>query len=302
MPIKSINTPNGEITFPNFSPVTTYGEKYPLDKLLRPYLSKLSNSIMVSHYYAQFMKPNERPNCPLLVDSGGFAALFHNTKIQKKKGLGTLIIENEDSSETLTPENVLRFQETIADIAFTLDFPVPPNTPLKEARRRQFLTITNAIWAIENRKNNDMKLFGCIQAWDEESAKHNALAYKNKGFDGIAIGGLVPRIRNKELVKNIVEVVRSIIPDLPIHIFGIGKPETVEWLLELGANSFDSSSYVQSAVSGYCWNYSKIKEQTNQFEKMLISLNNLSRFTKHSLPPNINWQIEQLFEINKDKN
>ena len=302
MAIKCISTPNGNVTFPNFSPVTTYGEKYPLDKLLRPYLLKLSNSVMVSHYYAQFMKPNERPNCPLLVDSGGFAALFHNTKIRKSKGLGTLIINNEDGSETLTPESVLRFQETIADIAFTLDFPIPPNTLSKEAKRRQNLTITNALWALENKQNIKMKLFACIQAWDEKSAMANAIAYKDQGFDGIAIGGLVPRIRNKELVEYIVKTVRAVIPDLPMHIFGIGKPATVEWLLGLGANSFDSSSYVQSAVAGDCWNYKKIKEQTNQFEKMLVSLNNLAKFTKHTLPPNISWQIEQLFEVNKDKN
>ncbi|MBE1302425.1 MAG: tRNA-guanine transglycosylase [Alteromonadaceae bacterium] len=297
MAIENITTQNGELAFPNFSPVTTFGDKYPLDNLLRPYLPMLSNSIMVSHYYAQFMKPSERPNCPLLVDSGGFAALFNNTKIRKHKGLGTLIIDSENGREIITPEKVIRFQEKVADVAFTLDFPIPPNTNLKEAKRRQELTIANALWALENRKDKNMKLFGCIQAWDAVSGKNNALAYKDKGFDGIAIGGLVPRVKNKELVRAIVTSIRDTVPDLPIHIFGIGKPETVKWLLELGANSFDSSSYVQSAVSGDCWDYSKIIEQTNQFEKTLIALNNLSKFTNCSLPPNINWQLKQLFEI-----
>jgi tRNA-guanine family transglycosylase len=299
MEITQLSTPRGTISFPNFSPVTTFGDKYPLDKLLAPFLPKLSQSIMVSHYYAQLMEPRERPNCPLLVDSGGFAALFSNTKIRKKKGLGTLIINKESDREILTPENVLRFQEKIADVAFSLDFPIPPNTTLREARRRQELTIANALWALENRKNKNMRLFGCIQAWDAESSRHNALAYKDKGFDGLAVGGLVPRIRNKELVQSIVKSIKDTVPNLPIHIFGIGKPETVKWLLELGADSFDSSSYVQSAVSGDCWGYSKVKVQTNQFEKKLIALNNLSKFTNCSTPPHIEWQIEQLFEINK---
>ncbi|MEZ9540312.1 tRNA-guanine transglycosylase [Shewanella sp. 10N.286.51.B8] len=301
MAITSISTANGEVRFPNFSPVTTFGDKYPLDRLLRPYLPKLSQSVMVSHYYAQFMKLDERPKCPLLIDSGGFAALFSNTRIRKIKGLGTLIIESEDKTETLTPEKVLRFQESIADIAFTLDFPIPPKTLLREAKRRQALTIANALWALENRTNSSMKLFACIQAWDEQSAKTNALAYKAKGFDGIAIGGLVPRIRNREIVEKIVKSVRETVPDLPIHIFGIGKPETIRWLIELGANSFDTSSYVQSAASGNCWGLDKIQVQTNQFEKMLISLSNLSKFTQYSLPPNISWQIEQLFNLNEDK-
>jgi hypothetical protein len=39
------------------------------------------------------------------------------------------------------PKGALDFQEKVADVAFTLDFPIPPNLDENEARRRQRLTI-----------------------------------------------------------------------------------------------------------------------------------------------------------------
>ena len=54
--MNSLKTTKGEIPFPAYIPVTTYGSKYPLDKLIQPYLPRLAPAIMVSHYYAQEMK------------------------------------------------------------------------------------------------------------------------------------------------------------------------------------------------------------------------------------------------------
>ena len=71
--------------------------------------------------------------------------------------------------------DVLDFQEQNADVAFTLDFPIPPKTDPAEAGRRQQLTIANAMWALRNRRRRDLRLFGCVQAWDERSAAYCAV-------------------------------------------------------------------------------------------------------------------------------
>ena len=42
-----------------------------------------------------------------------------------------------DEAEVLTPRDVLEFQEEHADVAFTLDFPIPPKSEKSEAERRQ---------------------------------------------------------------------------------------------------------------------------------------------------------------------
>lgn len=291
---RSLLTKTGTIQFPAYCPVTTFGNRYPLDQLIRPYLPRLAPAVMVSYYYAQFMSINERLPMPMMVDSGGFAVLFEGSKIRKRNGLGTLIIEREDERETLTPHKILRFQERIADIAFTLDFPIPPGLPQKEGSRRQELTISNALWALDNRKQNNMKLYGCIQAWDETSAENNANAYRNSNFDGVAIGGLVPRAKNKELIEGIVKSVRKACPHQPLHVFGLGKPETAKWLFEMGVDSVDSSSYVQAAAAGKVWGQEASIKHPTTFERSHIALNNLCIALGKKVPPQLAWQLEQV--------
>src|SRR6266542_1630598 len=120
-----LNTAHGAIRLPTYVPVTTFGERYPLDNLIRPYLPRLAQAVMVSLHYARKMK--ERPALPLLIDSGGFASLFKNAIVREDRGLGVLETQSEGGIETLHPRDVIEFQEQHADVAFTLDFPVPPS-------------------------------------------------------------------------------------------------------------------------------------------------------------------------------
>ncbi|WP_020602257.1 tRNA-guanine transglycosylase [Spirosoma spitsbergense] len=281
-----INTAKGTINFPAYIPVTTFGEKYPLDQLIRPYLPRMSQCVMVSYYYAQYIKKNEHPRLPLMVDSGGFAALFESSVIQEQNGVGIIQVKEADNKvKVMHPLEILEFQESIADIAFTLDFPISPKAKKEEALFRQRLTIANALWAIKNRRRKEMKLYACVQAWDAESAKVCAQAYVNAGFDGIAIGGLVPRVRDLELIKSIIQAVREVIPDLPLHVFGIGKPGIVEQLFTWGVDSIDSSSYVQLAAEGKLWSQpDKILTDPTPLERMHLALCNLAYVTSKTLP------------------
>ena len=60
-------------------------------------------------------------------------------------------------------------EQASADVTFSLDFPIPPSMELKEARKRQRLTIANAHWALENRRRRDLPLYVVVQAWDADS-------------------------------------------------------------------------------------------------------------------------------------
>ena len=88
-------TAHGTINFPTFMPVTTFGDKYPLDRMIQPYLKRTSQCLMVSHYYAQEMK--KRPNIgspdliPALIqagadsfDSSSYARLSVDTRKEVK--------------------------------------------------------------------------------------------------------------------------------------------------------------------------------------------------------------------------
>jgi tRNA-guanine family transglycosylase len=280
---RSLKTPSGTLHFPAYVPVTTFGGKYPLDALIQPYLPRLSQAVMVSYYYAQQMK--QRPRLPLMVDSGGFAMLFEGSELVDRDGLGVLQVQRAETIEVLHPSDILDFQEKCADIAFTLDFPIPPGLELSESERRQRYTISNAVWALQNRRRKEMNLYACIQSWDAQSAAFCAKQLAKHPFDGFAIGGLVPRARDWELVSSIVEAVRQEIGDRPLHVFGLGKPTTTTKLFEMGVDSVDSSSYVKLAADGRLWENPSFKLLDPSTPELLqLAISNLATATRSRLP------------------
>lgn len=285
---RSIKTCGGIIQYPAYIPVTTFGDTYPLDSLIQPYLPRLAPAVMVSFFYAQAM--GKRPRLPLLIDSGGFAALFEGAVIEEEQGLGILRYTKDEKTEVLSPGKVLDFQERNADLAFTLDFPIPPRMDREEAQRRVRLTIANAVWALENRRRRDMPLFACLQGLEMEDYLFCAKKLSGLPFDGFAIGGIVPRARDWPLVKGIVEGVRRCIGDRPLHVFGMGKPETTQKLFSLGVDSVDSSSYVKLAADGKSWSPRKEEiEDPATTDRLMLALGNLAMAT--SMTPRANRMI-----------
>ncbi len=245
MSIRQLTTRRGTIAFPTFMPVTTFGGKYPLDDLIRPYLQRFTDCIMVSYHYAKQMKSDERPNLPLFVDSGGFASLFEGSNFIDKGDYA--VIETRDG-DLIEPQDVLAFQEQHADIGATLDFIVPPELSESESMQRQDLTLKNALWALKHRKSTDLQLFASVQAWDTPSAKRIMASLVDHPFDGFALGGMVPRARDPERIVEIVRTLRAIEPNRPLHVFGIGKPKLISQLMDVGVDSTDSSSFLQNSA------------------------------------------------------
>jgi helicase len=279
----SIQTAHGTVRLPAYLPVTTFGEKYPLDDLIRPYFPRIVQAAMVSFHYAKQMK--DRPNLPLFIDSGGFASLFENATVESVEGLGLLQTNNDGVLETLHPRDVLEFQERQADVAFTLDFPIPPSMSTRESQRRLTLTIANARWAFANKRRKDMLLYACVQGWDEASYVGCAKAYIDLPTDGIAIGGLVPRVSDFANVLKIVKGVREVVPHKPIHVFGLGKPGIVDALYRNGVQSVDSSSYVKLAADGRLWGQSDFHlPDASQLERLHLALCNLAVAAQRTLP------------------
>lgn len=277
-------TRSGPIPFPAYVPVTTFGDKYPLDDLVRPYLPRLAPAVMVSFHYAKQMK-EETLRVPLLVDSGGFASLFGGARAVSSGELGVIEIARGENKESVHPWDVLELQEKISDVAFTLDFPISPGTEKGEARRRLELTIANAHWTLANRRRKDLPLFACVQGWDAVSARECARAYSEASFDGVAIGGLVPRAHDLAKVLKIVEVVREEIGDQLLHVFGLGKPEITAELYRAGVDSVDSSSYVQLAADGRFWGEPGYRvNDPSPTDRLHLALCNLATATGRMLP------------------
>lgn len=242
--MKELVTAHGTITFPAFLPVTTFGDKHPLDGLVRPYLKRTNPCLMLSHYYAQKMK--KRPDMPIFIDSGGFAGLFEGSEFIDHGDHASIKVKDGDE---INPLDVLRFQEKHADLGATLDFIIPPKTEVHEAKRRLELTLKNANFAFKHRSpDSNLLLYASLQAWDATSARYVTSKFMRMGFSAIAIGGMVPHARDVDYLKSIVTAVRETAPKALIHVFGIGNPDVIPTLLAAGADSFDSSNYVRTAV------------------------------------------------------
>ena len=280
---RTLITRRGVLRLPTFFPVSTFGEKYPLDRLIRPYLPRLCQGILVSHHYAEFLDtdPGQHPGIPLFIDSGGFALLFEGATVTKTGGLFSIATAN---GERVSPEQVLDRQMRHAEIGATLDFPIPPSCDSVEERTLRFeATLTNAEWALRNNRRGDLCLFASLQCWDAKSARKAARTYAmmqhhDRGFSGIAIGGMVPRLKNPEYVQGVIEAVRAEWSGA-IHVFGVGSPTMVRKCLEWGADSTDSSSYVKYAADGRSVNprLPKIGEaQLTPLGRMQLALRNLA--------------------------
>jgi tRNA-guanine family transglycosylase len=276
-------TRRGPVPLPAYLPVTTFGDDFPLDALIRPYLPRLAPGAMVSYQYARKMKDD--PGMILFVDSGGFASLLSDAVILNSRGLGIIEIRRDHEVETICPRDVLDLQERIAEVGFTLDFPIPPSMGPTEAKHRHRLTIANALWAYDNRRRKDLLLFACVQGWDVPSFRACARAYAGVGFDGFAVGGLVPRAQSRSTVTRIIEAVRSEIGDLPLHVFGLGKPDLVNLVLAAGADSVDSSSYVKMAADGRLWSQPEYRIlDPSPTDRLHLALCNLASASGCTLP------------------
>lgn len=281
--VQVLDTRRGVLQLPSFFPVTTFGDKYPLDRLIRPYLQRLCQGVLVSHHYATHLdeNPNEHPGVPLFIDSGGFALLFNGSSVTKENGTFGITTHGGDR---ITPDQVLERQMRHAEIGATLDFPIPPACDSKTERTLRFeATLSNADWALRNNRRPDLQLYASLQCWDTASAKEAARAYAqmnhhNRTFAGIAIGGMVPRLRDSGYVKSVIEAVRAEWAG-PIHIFGVGSPVMVRNCLMWGANSTDSSSYVKYAADGRSFNPRLPKVPDGQLTplcRMQLALRNLA--------------------------
>jgi len=280
---RELTTRRGPVKLPAYIPVTTFGDTYPLDKLLTPFLPRLAQAVMVSYHYARQM--TDAPRLPLFLDSGGFASISSDSRVVSANGLGLLEIAREHAAEITHPRDVLDLQERIADVAFTLDFPIPPGMNAVEATERLDLTVANAHWALANRRRRDLLLFACVQAWDASTARACARAYAGAAFDGFAIGGLVPRARDLRSILAIVEAVRGEIDDRPLHVFGLGKPEVVAALFKVGVSSVDSTAHIKLAADGRLWSDPNYRiDDPSLSDRLHLALCNLATAAATTLP------------------
>lgn len=216
----------------------------------------IHDTVLVSAYYARQIDDldlrsylNLREGDTLWIDSGGYTEMT--------KGIGALEnVPDKDDTEAweelrdrIRSEQleILKFQESQeADVGFTFDLPVKPDTP--DYARERFLELTkeNAITALEEQDRSEMNLYPVVQSWDFGSAREMTEFYDEHDFDGIGVGGLVPYSQNLKKRVEILLGVRSA-TDKPIHALGATGVPHLYAMAALGVDTVDSQTWADYA-------------------------------------------------------
>jgi tRNA-guanine family transglycosylase len=179
----------------------------------------------------------------LFVDSGGFKLISGRYERHKTlSGYGSLKIK-------MTAQNVLRIQHRMgASIVATLDFPLAGKISAEEKSERIKASIENSHVALSCRPGG-AKVLAAVHGHTPQEIRSFVSALDD-GFDGYAVGSLVPLRNNYESLIRIVNAAKCAVPNgKPIHLFGVtGK--LLPLFAYMGIDSFDSATYVLAGRYG----------------------------------------------------
>ena len=256
-----------------------------IDRMLLPFLTRLGVAgVMMSMHYASLMDRRALPNLPVFVDSGGFALLARQGRIERNAETWDLVLPATQAGgeDRLNAAAVLDFQSAF-DRGATLDAPIPPGLDRAQVRQRLEATITNAAWASAQPRPASFALYASVQGDTVEDYRQCAREMDRMAVDGMAVGGLVPRVkRDPQLVIDILDGIRAV-TEKPLHLFGMGQPRLIQTLREHGANSFDSSSPMRAAASGITWGGATLPDAA-PLERLRATLSNIASITGATVP------------------
>jgi len=155
----------------------------------------------------------------------------------------------------LANKKIVAFQNTIgADIVSPLDLVTPPGDKRSVAERK----LESTLKRIREAKPLCQRgtLAGVQQGGRFRELRCRCVeALMEIGVDYLAIGSLVPffnRNHNLAFVAEVIRDARRIAGEgMPMHVFGAGDPVELPFLVALGADIFDSSSYGHYAAGGW---------------------------------------------------
>ena len=260
----TITTDHGVIDTPIFMPVGTLGS---VKAMSVEELDHCKAQIILGNTYHLYLRPGceviqhmeglhefIRWKKPLLTDSGGFQ-FFSLAKLAKFTDEGVAFQSHIDGSRHFfSPEKAVEIQMILgSDIMMSLDFCM--GYPASEKQAREALNKTSLwakrgfdYWQTKGAVNN---LFGIIQGgMDKHLRSLSAEQLTGIDFPGFAIGGLSVG-EPKDLMY---EMADHTLPLMPVHkpryIMGVGTPEDLVELVDMGCDMFDCVMPSRNARNG----------------------------------------------------
>lgn len=190
-------------------------------------------------------------NGTLFLDSGGF------------KFLGGHELDGSNFEVEIDQEKVFEIQQRMGgDIIVNLDRPIAPDDDYEVRVEKARKTAENVAQFLDLSDGTSSARFLTLHGYNysmldtflTEIDKIVGAPRVHNEFDGVALGSLVPLKDNKGKLIDAVQDCRAVLEqwgfdDLPLHVLGISS-SAIPLLAAVGADSFDSSSYLHAAING----------------------------------------------------
>ncbi|MCK4379712.1 MAG: tRNA guanosine(15) transglycosylase TgtA [Candidatus Lokiarchaeota archaeon] len=168
----------------------------------------------------------------IATDSGAFQQYMYNSSNMKIKA-----------------EEIEGFQEKIeSDFPVILDIPLQPDDTYEMAMNKVDATIDRARENIKRRSNENCVWFGPIHGGKYHDLLTRCInEMNNLDFGVYAIGGLVKLFidyRFDVAIQILLNVKKSIKPNKPLHMFGLGLPQFFSLAVACGCDLMDSAAYI----------------------------------------------------------
>lgn len=152
-----------------------------------------------------------------------------------------------DESVDTTPKRTLETQREIgADLFGTVDLPLSRDRRAAENQGRIEQSIDHAIRA-SDLHDGDEHLVASVHGYDPKTVRNGIRYLERHGeFDGYAVGSLVSIRTDYTKTTKLILAARQA-TEKHLHVYGLGGIVYLPLLLYIGVDSFDSTSFLQSA-------------------------------------------------------
>jgi len=285
--VGKIHTPHGVIDTPNFVAVGTNGTIKALDSKI---VSEIGLQLMFCNTYHLLLQPGTnvikqagglhsfiKRDMPIITDSGGFQvfSLAYGSVADELKSRGmkktknSVLKINEEGvlfrsyingeKVLLTPETSIRAQKDLgADIIIPFD-ELPPYHIDADVLKKSF----DRTHRWQERSLNEhlkdpqgQKMYAVIHGGvDNGLRKKSCEILSSLDFDGFSIGGSMGKTKD-EMFTMLNLCVPNLPTDAPKHLLGIGDLSSLDALIPLGIDTFDSSYPTKLARHGIALTHS----------------------------------------------
>ena len=298
----TLETPHGVIQTPVFMPVGTQGSV----KTVAPWeLKELGSEIILGNTYHLHVRPGDELikqmgglqkwtawNGPMLTDSGGYQAYsLGETRGHKSAATseeGVRFYSHIDGKKLFfTPENVLDMQAALgSDIAMVLDDCPPLTMQDKEGaevtvtkervesavnRTKDWAERTIKYWQQKSYGEYSNAIFGIVQGGLYEDLRLKALEdIQSLPFDGIAVGGVAIESEGKDKINQAVKFVADKLDKKrPHYLMGVGEPEDLIRMVNLGIDMFDCVIPTRYGRHGSFWTGENFQRESISLSKYI---------------------------------